>query len=90
MTWNRNGGSMEDKETMLTTAQAAKIAGKHPRTVVSWIHKGLLTAAKYPGGRGAYLIRKKDLDKLVAYLYTPQPYEPTEQDRREETHVVKS
>jgi excisionase family DNA binding protein len=60
----------------LSTAQAAKLVGKHPRTIVSWIHKGMLPAVKYPGGRGAYVIRSDDLEKLVAHLYTPQPYKP--------------
>lgn len=66
-------------EHLITTRQAAVAAGKHQRTIISWIHKGLLCASKLPGGRGQYLIDPKDLDALLLHLSTPVPYRPEEQ-----------
>lgn len=65
---------MSDKP--LSTREAGVIAGRHQRTIVSWIHKGLLKARKYPGLRGPYLIKEEDLHETIKELYTPQPYEP--------------
>lgn len=63
-------------EKLLTTRQAAAASGKHQRTIVSWIHKGLLRALKLPGGRGQYLIDPDDLNALLLHLSTPVPYQP--------------
>jgi len=65
---------MRDKP--LSTVQAAAIAHKHPRTIVAWIHRGLLPAMKMPGGRGPYIIYREDLDRAIAELTTPKPYTP--------------
>lgn len=61
---------------LLSTTQAAKIAQRHQRTIVAWIHKGKLAAMKMPGGRGAYVIEEEDLRALLDAMYTPLPYEP--------------
>lgn len=72
-----NGGTMSEQP--LSTRQAAQIAGKHQRTIVSWIRKGWLPALKFAGKRGPYLIQRADLDALVEKLSTPKPYTPEEQ-----------
>jgi predicted site-specific integrase-resolvase len=64
------------QQTPLNTTEAGKIAGRNKRTIVSWIHKGLLKAMKFPGGRGPYLIMEVDLRQTMKELYTPKPYEP--------------
>lgn len=61
---------------LLSTGEAAQIASKHPRTIVAWIHKKLLPAMKMPGGRGPYLIKRKDLEEFLIARYTPKPYKP--------------
>lgn len=63
-------------ENLLTTGQAGAIAGKHPRTIVNWIHKGWLQAMKLPGERGPYLIKEGDLRETMRSRYTPHPYDP--------------
>ena len=62
------------------TREAARIAGRHQRTIVAWIHAGKLKALKIPGNRGPYLIYKDDLISTVRKLTTPQPYEPKENE----------
>lgn len=63
-------------EQPLSTKEAGVIAGKHKRTIVAWIRKGLLPAMKLPGKRGPYLINREDLERTVATLTTPKPYHP--------------
>jgi excisionase family DNA binding protein len=63
---------------LLTTTQAAKVAGKNVRTIVSWIHSGKLSASRLPGGRGPYLIDPDDLSAFLTHMSTPIPYEPKE------------
>lgn len=70
-------------EDLLSTTQAAQIAHKHQRTIVAWIRKGKLKALKMPGGRGAYLIDKNDLEAVMAKMYTPRPYKPGDNDHKE-------
>lgn len=65
---------------MLSTTEAAAIAHRHQRTIIAWIHAKKLAAMKMPGGRGPYLIKRKDLEELLVKLYTPQPYEPQEKN----------
>lgn len=60
----------------LTTRQAANIAGKHQRTIVTWIRSGELAAMKLPGKRGRYLIHENDLLEMLKSKYTPEPYQP--------------
>lgn len=60
----------------LSTREAAGIAGKHQRTIVTWIRKGELPAMKLEGKRGPYLIDKRDLEEYLAKRYTPHPYVP--------------
>lgn len=54
------------------------IAGRHPRTIVSWIHHGDLPAMRMPGAKGPYLIKKKDLLETIKSKTTPVPYNPKE------------
>ena len=68
----------KDHTHLLTTRQAAKLAGVHQRTIVSWIRSGKLPAMKLPGGRGPYLIEPQDLSSLLVHLSTPIPYTPGE------------
>lgn len=63
-------------EDPMGTRQAGKIAGRHQRTIVDWIRKGLLPAKKLPGKRGPYVIMEADLRQTMKDLYTPQPYTP--------------
>lgn len=61
---------------ILTTKDAAQIAGRDRRTIITWIRRGMLPALKLPGGRGQYRIQRDDLEKLVEHLDTPVPYVP--------------
>lgn len=72
-------------DNMLSTAQAAEIAKRNSRTIVAWIHAGKLPAFKLPGGRGPYLIDRADLEQTLLDLYTPHPYKPGKDDRKENT-----
>lgn len=63
-------------EGMITTREAAEIAGKHQRTIVAWIHRGLIPAVKVPGGRGAYYMKPDDLHAALKHMFTPVPYTP--------------
>lgn len=60
------------------TTKAGEIANRHPRTIVSWIHKGELPALKMPGAKGPYLIMEKDLLETIKRRTTPKPYNPKE------------
>lgn len=61
---------------LLTTREAGQRCGRHQRTIVSYIRRGLLPALKLPGGRGQYFVEPSDVDKLMARLSTPTPYIP--------------
>lgn len=78
MTRYKNGRPLP--QGLLCTSDAAVIASKHQRTIVSWIRKGWLPAMRLPGGRGPYLIERRDLEELLVRLYTPQPYDPETKD----------
>lgn len=67
-------------EGLLTTAAAAVVAGKHQRTIVAWIRRGLLPALRRPGGRGQYFIEPADLQRVMEHLATPIPYHPEQTD----------
>lgn len=67
-------------EQTLGTREAAKIANRHQRTVVSWINRGDLPAMKMPGTKGPYVIKKKDLLETIKRKTTPQPYDPRGKD----------
>lgn len=66
----------KELEGLLNTRQAAAHCGKHQRTIVSWIHRGLVPALKLPGARGQYFVHPDDLDKVMTLLSTPIPYSP--------------
>lgn len=66
-------------EQPIGTKEAGLIASRHPRTIVSWIHKGDLPALKMPGEKGPYLIMKKDLLETIKRRMTPKPYNPKEE-----------
>lgn len=68
------------KEQPIGTTEAGRIAGRHPRTIVSWIHHGDLPAMKMPGDKGPYLIMKKDLLETIKRRTTPKPYRPKEEN----------
>ncbi len=57
---------MPNTDTLIPTAEVARIKGVHVRTVHRWVDKGLLVpAAKAPGIRGALLFRASDVDSLT-------------------------
>lgn len=56
----------QDEE--LTTRDAAAAAKKDRRTIVAWIHRGILPAMRNPGARGHYRVLWADLYKV---LHTP-------------------
>lgn len=64
---------------LIGTRQAAQIAGRHPRTVVSWIRRGWLPSQKLAGQRGPYLIDPDELRAFLKARYTPRPYQPDQQ-----------
>lgn len=66
----------ENLDGTITTREAAIIAQRHQRTIVAWIHRGLIPAVKVPGGRGQYYIKREDLDQALEYMSTPVPYVP--------------
>jgi excisionase family DNA binding protein len=68
-------------ENVIGTTEAAIIAGRHKRTVVAWIRKGMLPAKKLPGKRGQYLIEPEDLESFLKDYYTPRPYTPSEDQK---------
>ena len=49
---------------MLTVTEVAKICRVTRRTVLIWIDKGLLAAARLPG-KGEWRIRRTDLEKTL-------------------------
>lgn len=49
--------------TVLTTTQAAELTGRSPKTIRSWITRGLLRAT--PNGR-FYAIQRTDLDEYLS------------------------
>lgn len=50
-----------DDNEILTSIQSATIAGRDRRTIIAWIHRGLLKAHRDPGARGRYRILWCDL-----------------------------
>jgi hypothetical protein len=56
----------QDEE--LNTQQCAAAAKKDRRTIVAWIHRGILPAMRNPGARGHYRVLWGDLYKV---LHTP-------------------
>lgn len=58
---------MPDLDDLLTTAQAAEILGKTPRTVQRMVAAGLLTpATTLPGKTGAHLFDRAEVERLAA------------------------
>lgn len=72
---------MFDPNIPLTTTEAATIAGRHRRTVITWIRRGWLPAFKQSGERGPYSIKREDLEAFLKDRYTPKPYVPQENQR---------
>lgn len=64
----------------LGTRDAARIAGKHQRTIVAWIRGGKLPAWKHAGPKGPYVIDRDDLMEAIRKWTVPQPYDPKETD----------
>lgn len=59
-------------DQQLDTLEAGVIAGRHRRTIVSWIKLGHLKARQLPGERGQYRILWKDLKQLLERRYVPR------------------
>lgn len=57
---------LQDEE--ISTLQAAAVAKMDRRTIVAWIHRGILPAMRNPGKRGHYRIVWRDLYRV---LHTP-------------------
>jgi len=53
----------EDKPSLLTTGQAARLCSVTPDTVLKWIKKGRLTGVRTAGGH--YRIQRRDIEPLV-------------------------
>lgn len=51
---------------VLTTAQAARLAGVTRKTVNTWISEGRLAAGRRGAGKGRRAIRREDLDRFLA------------------------
>ena len=60
--------NLYDQNEELDTRQAAAVAKKDRRTIVAWIHRGILPAMRNPGARGHYRIVWRDLYQV---LHTP-------------------
>lgn len=60
-------------DDLVTARQAGELIDIDRRTIIAWIHRGWLPAAKRPGPRGRYVIRYGDLMKVAN-----RPYEPKE------------
>jgi DNA-binding transcriptional MerR regulator len=55
-----------DDEDLVTTQQAAEIAGKNIRTIHRLVDAGTLTPViKVPGKTGAYMFRRADITALT-------------------------
>lgn len=61
-----------DPDDMLTTAQCAKEAHHHPRTIRNWIADGILVARRSPSKRGKFLIRYAELLKTLEQKENPK------------------
>ena len=57
---------MHKTEELLTSTAAGALIGKSGRTVLRLMEAGQIAAvAKLPGPNGAYLFRRKDIERLV-------------------------
>lgn len=58
---------VSNSDELLTSTQSGQILGKSGRTVVRMVERGHLTpAGKLPGDNGAYLFRRRDIERLAA------------------------
>ena len=57
-----------EENGLLTVPEAAKIAGRHPRTIRRWICSGFLKAQKGCGNQGRYRIIRADLTEAIEYV----------------------
>lgn len=58
---------MAQGEDLLTTPQVAHLLSKGARTIQRMAASGeLMPVAKLPGPNGAYLFRRRDIEKLLA------------------------
>lgn len=55
----------------LDTHECGEIAGRHRRTIVTWIRQGYLPARQLPGVRGQYRVLWADLKQLLIRQYIP-------------------
>lgn len=55
----------------LDTKECGEIAGRHQRTIVTWIHNGYLPARQLPGVRGQYRVLWGDLKELLIRQFIP-------------------
>lgn len=61
------------KSSLISTSQAAQLADVSTTTIQRWIAGGRLAAEKLPGRTGAFVIRRGDLDALLASLPGGKP-----------------
>jgi len=64
--------NLYDQDEELDTRQAAAVAKKDRRTIVAWIHKGVLPALKNPGARGHYRVVWRDLYQVLHIPAVPK------------------
>jgi excisionase family DNA binding protein len=57
---------MQPDEELIGAVDAARVLGVTSSAVRRWIRAGRVPARKLPGPVGAYLIRRGDLDALIA------------------------
>lgn len=62
----------------INTKQAAAAAKMDRRTIVAWIHRGILPAMRNPGARGHYRILWGNLYEVLHTPAVPKPQKASE------------
>lgn len=62
---------MPNPPDLVSTTQACEILdGLHPSTISRWVQLGQLVPAMRVGERGAFLFRRRDIERLAKRLAT--------------------
>lgn len=68
---------MDQNPPLMTVAQVAAAMQVHRQTAYAWVRKGLLPAARLPGGKD-WRVRRADLEVFMSRMFADREPQPVE------------